>query len=164
MNKGQINFEFMLSVLVFLSITGFLTIQIINNVSAMRRALLLEDMKSSAYQISNILVFDKGYPEDWDENSVERIGLASGFYNLSDEKISSLKRLCESENGYKKFLSVIGLGISKDVYLNISTNLGDTLALCAPPVVSTIRSTVHISRTSFAEGSGVVKIDLRVIL
>jgi ABC-type transport system involved in Fe-S cluster assembly fused permease/ATPase subunit len=162
--KGQINLEFILSVLVFLSVMSFITIQIINSVSEVRRDLAVEDIKSSAFQISNILMFDKGSPENWDATNVKRIGLKADFYSLDAGKVNSLNALCSGGNGYKKFVSIVNLGLSEDIYLNISTLSGKTLAFCAPPVESLVRSRAQSMRTAFIQGEGVVKIDTRVIL
>ncbi len=164
MKKAQANFEFIISVMVFISVNSFITIQTINNVTMMRRDLAIEDMKSTAFQISSIIMTDEGYPEGWDSSNVERIGLSTGFYSLSMDKINELKDLCESENGYRKFLSVVGLEISKDVYLNVSTLQGETLVLCAPNVESIIRNRAEILRTSFVQGKGIVKVNVRVIV
>ncbi|MBI2579476.1 MAG: hypothetical protein HYW27_01080 [Candidatus Aenigmarchaeota archaeon] len=162
--KGQVNFEFIISVMVFLSVMSFITIQIINGVSVLRRELSVEDMKSSAFQVSNVIAFDEGYPENWNAGNVLRIGLSSGFYSLDDGKINSLKELCESENGYKKFVSLIGLEFSKDVYLNISKLSGETLAICSPKVESRVRNIVQADRTFFSGGYGIVKLNIKVIL
>ena len=164
MSKGQENFEFIISVMVFLSVTSFITIQIINNISSMRRDLLTEDMRSTAFQISNIIILDGGYPNNWNSGNVERIGIADGFYSISQNKLNELKNICESDGGYKKFLSIIGTDVSKDIYLNISKLSGETLVLCAPEVDSSIRSRAEILRTSFLKGEGVIKIDVKVIL
>jgi len=150
--------------MVFLSVTSFITIQIINSVSTMRRDLAIEDTRSTAFQISNIIMFDEGHPENWNADNVERIGLSSGFYALSTTKIDELKDICESENGYRKFLSIIGIEFSKDVYLNVSTLEGETIVLCAPSVESVIRNRAEILRTSFVQGKGIVKVDVKVIV
>ena len=160
--KGQVNFEFILSVVVFISIMSFITLQIINSVSSMRSELEVEDMKSSAYQISNLVMFDMGWPDNWNPDNVQRLGLSSGFYSLDASKVSSLSQICESEGGYRKFLSLIGLEISKDVYLNISTASGETVVLCSPSVESQIRARVETVRTSSMDGD-IVKVVVRVV-
>ena len=107
-------------------------------------------------------MFDRGWPDNWNPDNVQRLGLSSGFYSLDASKVNSLIQICESEDGYRKFLSLVGLERSKDVYLNISTASGETVVLCSPNVESQIRNRVETVRTSSLDGN-IVKVIVRVV-
>jgi len=97
--KSQVSFvEFIATFLIFITFVAYYSLQLSNFVPRYIGLLEKEVKNSACFQISEILLKDKGEPENWEETplSVERIGLSSGkkLY-LSYEKIEAMQSLCD---------------------------------------------------------------------
>lgn len=159
--KGQVNVEFIVSFLVFLSILSFVSFKIISNYPEFRKETIKNFMISKAYQISHILIYDDGYPPDWNLSNVEMIGLTSGVpYILNYNKILELN--C-NETEYQKIKSIFGVE-RLDLIINITYN-GTPLSTCSPTHISLVRPKYWIERFAVTNISGsfkVIKIDIAV--
>ena len=115
--KGVVNIEFVLSILVFLSTITFVSFIVISNIPYIHHESISEHIKSRAYQVSYLLLFDEGHPTDWNENTVAKLGLSNGNpYELDEDKIADLNDLCGSDkNRTKELLGNIGLYIDINV-------------------------------------------------
>ena len=127
--KGIINIEFVVSLMVFLSTVSFVSIIIINNLPILRYEAISNDMKSRAYQLSNIL-----------------------FYNLSNEdsyvldsgKIDALGDLCINYENFRNLFS-------ENLIVDITSLDGTSLLSCKPPVETLIKPEFTIKRFSYHE-------------
>lgn len=158
--KSQVNIEFIISFLVFLVSLSFIILSIVNNYPIFRKEAIKTILISKSFQISHLLIFDTGYPRDWDSGNVKVIGLSSGQpYLLSSDKIAELN--C-NETEYEKLKKILGLG-SKDFIINITLLNGTVLATCHPKVISLSRPKYWIERTAVVEDSKeIVKINVVV--
>ena len=124
--KGVVNIEFILSVVVFLTATVFISITVINVIPSIESESARNNMKMRAYQISNILLFDSGYPEDWNSGNAERIGLSGGMYEIDKSKVASLQEICKSD--YENLSSLFG----SDLNIEITAD-GNSILSCKSP-------------------------------
>lgn len=155
-SKGIIDIEFILSIVVFLSVIVFVSFVLIGNIPVFHRESLNEDLRARAYQVSQLIVFDEGYPENWDPTNVQRIGLSTGeAYRVSAIKISNLAAVCTN---YNKLKSLLSQGFGNDVKLSIVNSTGQLLLNCGPPVSTTIISEFPITRYAVLENNVIVKI------
>lgn len=74
----------------------------------------MRNLMLSSNKVSDVLVGTKGFPEDWTNETVETIGLASEENVLSSEKISSLLSV-----SYSSSKSLLPLG-NFELFLNLS--------------------------------------------
>ncbi|MBI2076704.1 MAG: hypothetical protein HYT72_05655 [Candidatus Aenigmarchaeota archaeon] len=150
--KGVVNIEFILSVVVFLGTLSFITLTIGRDSAFLRESSLYDSLKANTIQISNLLAFDKGFPENWETGAitaVRRLGLSSGEkYVLSRQKIDRLQDFCKKSNpDYKKNYEKIKelLGLRGDINLTIATPDG-TLLDCSPAVETLLKPKFSIGR------------------
>lgn len=143
--KGVVNVEFVISTVVFIISIAFVSMMVINNMPFMHNEAATDHLKSKAYQISHVLLFDEGSPSSWDETDVSRIGLSSGnAYELNSSKIANLNELCISNS--KRVDEIFGeLGL----YVGINITEVDTGLELTPDCVSR-RTDVKFTITRFA--------------
>ena len=104
---------------------------VLGNIPGLQQLTISEDMRSRNFQISEKLLFTKGYPEDWFVSTVTSLGLASDEYYIIDiNKINNMSELCQDD--YERVKDLLGLGYQNDIYINISYIDGDDLLLCSP--------------------------------
>ena len=115
--KGIINIEFIISLMVFLSTLSFVSIMVINSLPALRYESLGNDMRSRAYQLSNILLFNFSGKES---------------YVLDIDKIASMQSLC---NNYENFRNLF----SEELILDIAFLNGTKLLSCKPPLETLVK-------------------------
>lgn len=83
--KGQISFvEYLVAFTIFVVFVGYLSIQLLKFVPEYLNQITSERIRSEAYQISEILVNDPGYPIDWTAANVKRLGLSDETKNLTN--------------------------------------------------------------------------------
>lgn len=124
MVKGITNFEFVLSVFVFLSTMAFVAVSIINEVPGLHDKATEDIIKSKTYYTSQMLMFDKGYPQNWTAGTVERLGLSIGSpYILNQTKITELGILCSNTDRLRQL-------INGDIIINITGQNGASLLYC----------------------------------
>ncbi|MFH0832563.1 MAG: hypothetical protein V1900_02500 [Candidatus Aenigmatarchaeota archaeon] len=128
--KAAINIEFLISVFLFLSVIVSTTIVVERELFPLEERSLLEDLKARSHYISSMLLFDNGFPENWNSSNVKRLGLSSGEnYILNMSKINELNKTCSTS--YKTFKGL--LSVREDVELGIRYLDGESLLNCNAP-------------------------------
>ncbi|MCD6371882.1 MAG: hypothetical protein J7L39_04160 [Candidatus Aenigmarchaeota archaeon] len=111
--RGQIGLEQIVTIIVFISIVGYVFFRVFSYEPLFISNIERENLLSYAYQVSEILLKDPGYPTNWDEEyvlngieSVKRIGLVEESLNksnlLSFEKMGNLSEICTANYNYLK--------------------------------------------------------------
>lgn len=148
--KGMVNIEFILSVVVFLSTITFITVTTIYNVPNLHTQTINEKIKTDIFSISEMLINDKGFPENWNSENVKAIGLSTGEpYVIDMTKVKNLNDICEKD--YQKFVSILGME-NYQVIINITQEDGSNILFCQPPKISQIRPIFGITRTAVLNG------------
>ena len=122
--KGIVNIEFVISLMVFLSTISFVLIMIINSLPVLRYESISNDMRSRAYQLSNILLSDFSNEDP---------------YILDGIKISTMQILC---NNYENFRELF----SEDLTVNINYLDGTELLSCQPLVETLLKPEFTLRR------------------
>ena len=153
--KGVSEIEFIISVFVFITSVSFVTIIIINNIPLFHNKAFTDDLRAKSWQYSEILLFDEGYPKNWQTKQltdVKRIGFSSGFYIIDRTKLNQLNVFCSDPNiGYNKIKNLLGLDVANDIVIEAS-NLDDTPVIgtskiiCGPSVTTQLRPQFQIVR------------------
>ena len=76
----------------------------------------LEELRIEAASISSSLM-TPGYPQDWNESNVERIGISTDGSTISPEKLESFRTISTSYEKTRKLLSA-----SHQYYIQLSNN------------------------------------------
>ncbi len=147
--KGTLDIEFVISVLVFMTTIAIVSISIINNFPRLHEETFSQDLKAKSFQISELLMFDRGEPINWDTlpvTSVKRLGLSNGTkYDISPEKVSALQGYCTGN--YAGVKDLLGLDFRNDISIEIrDIDLGTAVLDCRPAAVSEIRAQATITR------------------
>lgn len=137
--KGVVDIEFIMAVVVFLGSISFVTLTISREFFSVREAALSETMKLRSNAILQLLLFDRGFPENWESGpivSVRKLGLSSGNRSIIEtNKVSTLNTFCSS--AYEKVKDI--LGVKEDIILTIKTLDGSELLNCKPAVETLLR-------------------------
>ena len=121
--RGIINIEFVISLMVFLSTISFASIIIINSLPTLRYEAVGNDMRSKAYQLSNIFLFN----------------LSNQPYILDMDKINDMSNLC---NNYENFRELFSEYLRLDIdYLD-----GTELLSCRPPLETLLKPEFTVKR------------------
>ena len=159
--KGIIDIEFILSIVVFLSVIIFVSFVISGNIPVFHRESLSEDARARAYQVSQLIIFDEGYPENWEPANVERIGLSTGeAYRISTTKINNLAAVCTDYNRLRLLLSQ---DLSSDIKISIVDSSGQSLLNCGPAVNTTIIPEFPVTRYAVLENNKTIRILVSII-
>ncbi len=102
MLRGQVNLHFIVSVVIFLGVVIYLIHVLLTSSSFYGEDTESDILYAKAYQVSELLIKDKGYPANWNETNFDRIGLVSEHHLLNQSKINELEKICTSTNITKK--------------------------------------------------------------
>jgi len=163
--KAQISFaEYLVAIVVFISFVSYFSFQLANFLPAYMNQIKNERVRGEAYQLSELLVNDPGFPINWHNNipATKRIGLSDETKNVTNlisvAKVSQLQTQCSiSYASVKRWL-----GSEEDFSISItifSSENGLPMAVygCIPPTPSvrlintTIKRFAAINTTHFAE-------------
>ncbi len=130
-HKGQLNIEFIVDVAIFSSIVLAVVTLTISNIPRTYRIHNENYVKSRMYEISELLLFDKGSPENWGDlsnlNDVKRFGLSTGEnYYLNMTKINKLLDFCN--HNYTGILSKFNI-TDRDIFIMFKNSTG-TIGIC----------------------------------
>ena len=158
--KAVIRIEFFFSVFLFLGSIFFISLSIGKEVTTLENKIKSENLKSKSYELSEILLFDKGYPENWNEvndTEIKRIGFSEGNYFLSEQKLQKLQNLCDTNYTFVNNLLT-------DHYINITVkNIDDdVLYKCEPKIETLIQPKFVTQRIGILNGE-LVKILITLI-
>lgn len=144
--KGQFSFEQIISLVIFISFVFYIFYIVFLQVPTYRGEMRNEELRSEAYQISELLINDPGYPVNWYNSVPVRIGLSDEKENktnyVSTNKLDKLNNICHPPNfeGYE----TVRTAIDTDHQFSINiTGIGCSITVdCEPP------SGIYRSKTS----------------
>ncbi len=152
--KGITNFEFVLSVFVFLSTISFVSVTIINKIPNIHQDSVGDEIKTNSFVVSELLLFDEGYPGNWNYTNFTRFGFSTGTdYMISKEKVDNFSWVCQ--NNRQAIIDSLGYLI-----INITKISGEPVLYC-----ETVKPAVELKIRRYAlllSGSGqdIVKMDV----
>lgn len=149
--RGMVNIEFILSSMVFLVSVAFVILTVARQFPTLEEHALTDDLRSKGYQLSELLMFGKGEPENWETlppAQAKRFGLSSGQrYVLDRNKIAALAQRCAD---YASVRQVIGL--EESFSITAVQNDGTTLLSCGPQGQSAVRQKIVTRRFGVVDG------------
>ena len=118
--KGSSEIEFILSTSLFVSTIIFVIYIVLNQVPLLEAEAKSQNLKSVSYQISEMLVSDRGYPENWETDNVKVPGILTN--NLIDKaKIVNLYELSRTNEDYEMLRDL--LDTIYDFYINFNRDI-----------------------------------------
>lgn len=168
--KAQLTIEYLASFITFIGLIVFIYFTYSANIPGFIEEVKKEDVRSKAYQLSEILLNDPGHPIDWDTvGNIKRIGLSDENSNktnlISLDKVKKLKDECDSNyDGVKKWL---GLNKSFSIYVfNISQSDGkrdESWECITPELIKTAINTT-VRRVTTLNNTETERLELAEIL
>ena len=156
--KGVFDIEWILGSIVFMTTVSFIVILISTNLTILHDRAAADNLRSESFQSSLILLFDKGYPSNWNDTNVQRIGLSTGSpYVLDSAKIDNLRTLCQTN--YSKVRQFF----NNDVAISIDYVNGGNIINCSAPVISVSRPRFVTSRAAVLDDNSMVKMEFTVV-
>ena len=139
--KGQVSVEYIVSLILFIVFMSFFFVQLLNQQPIYMRELRTETIRSEAYQISELLINDAGYPINWnlDPDNAQRVGFSSNLNKtnlLSMNKINAIGVNCK-DIWYNNLKNKIGA--EDDFSLFIYQQPGNTPLLACYPTQIILR-------------------------
>lgn len=139
--KAQLSFDFYFSIVVFIIFVSSLFFKLITFLPLYSEEITSQRLRSEAFQLSEILVNNVGYPGNWyaDAANVKLMGLSEETKNktnlVSLSKITALKNLCQSD--FNKVLKIMDVSDGFSVLLaNRSVDPPQELLGCLPADVT----------------------------
>jgi len=149
--KGELSLEYMISIVLFIMFSLYLGFELITITPVYLTEVRNENIRSEAYQVSELLINDPGEPANWENfpNTIRRLGLNSEKENrtnlLSSDKIQLLNQICEVQGRYDDVAKWIGTDYYFYILL-IDKSDGDVLINCYPQDVTAKEINATVSR------------------
>ena len=140
--KGQLTLEFFITMIFFVIFVFYIYQKFATNIPIFIDEIKKEDIRSKAFQISEVLINDPGHPADWTLGNVERVGLSDENYNktnlISIDKIADLDDICSGMGGhdYGDLQDYLAIYEPFSIYIfdiDQSTGARAELGSCEPP-------------------------------
>jgi hypothetical protein len=136
--KGQLTIQYLASFIFFLGLVIYIYFSYSSNLPAYVEEVRKEDVRSKAFQLSEILLNDPGDPANWGPGiNPNRIGLSDENSNktnlISKSKVDELESLCSN---FEVVQQKLALNRSFSIYIfNVSQSTGNRnlIADCIPP-------------------------------
>ena len=140
--KGQLTIQYLLSFIFFIGLIVSIYFAFSSNIPKFLEAIEKEDARSKAYQLSEFLINNPGYPIDWENqpvDSIKRLGLSDEDSNktnlLSGLKVHDFFEICgpNSEN-FSTIQEKLALNKSFSViFCNITSSGKRECQVCQSP-------------------------------
>jgi len=168
--KAQLTVEYLASFITFIGLIIFIYFTYSANIPGFIEEVKKEDVRSKAYQLSEMLVNDPGHPIDWDDGGqIKRIGLSDENSNktnlISLDKVKELRDECGTD--YDNIQKWLGLNKSFSIYVfNISQNNGkrDESWECTTPELIKIAINTTVRRVTVLNNTETGRLELAEIL
>ena len=126
--KGLTSIEFVFATVVFVSTLAFILVLIINTVPELHHESLSDSLKTQTYALSDVLLFEKGVPDEWTTETVQMLGLSQGErYVLDARKVESFRQLCTTDT--QSLETLLSLD-QKQIVVEIASLDGTIIARC----------------------------------
>lgn len=164
--KGQLTIQYLASFIFFIGLIVYIYFAYSANLPAFVEEVRKEDVRSKAFQLSEILVNDPGDPEDWWNEplpNIERIGLSDENSNktnlISKSKVDGLGLLCYN---FEDVQQKLALDKPFSIYVfEIDQTTGDRgipLVVCVSPDFPKTTINATIKRITTLNESGNLKL------
>ena len=168
--KGQLSVDFFVALIFFLGFVTYIIFQLfkvgpVNDANIKEEAIRIE-----AYQLSELLVNNPGYPLDWEIkpllSDIKRIGLSDSTANqanyLASQKISKLNSICNTPTGYNDVRNI--LDVKDEISISFIDHSGpsDTIWICKSTVLTNKKVSFNVSRTVSVGGTSFAELIVEV--
>jgi hypothetical protein len=157
--KAQISFvEYLIAFVIFVTFVGYFSIQILKFVPEYLNQIRSERVRAEAYQVSEILINDPGYPINWNIGNVQRLGLSDETKNLTNFlSANKINAIGDEMNPCKPGYDNIKKWLASDYDFSITLTRkspSEAILINCHPSVTAARATNTTIRRAFSFDSG----------
>lgn len=164
--KGQLTIQYLASFIFFIGLIVYVYFAYSANIPRFVQEVDKEDLRSKAYQLSEVLVNDPGHPINWDGDSVDRIGFSDHHSNkknlISKSKIDGFNNAFNCDTDFEDVQKKLALNESFSILI---FNITDDGRRESPPLLSCISPTfptrvinATVKRITAWNDSGTIKL------
>lgn len=126
--RAQLSVDFLIALALFLAVSIYFVLQFFQNLPQHAVQAQLELFRTKAYALSELLLSDKGYPENWHElytqgryGEIKRLGLmGQESHSLVEAKVRAFNRSCNELYASTK----TWLGVEQEFSVTLTTPSG----------------------------------------
>ena len=170
--KGQLTIQYLASFIFFLGLVIYIYFSYSSNLPTYVEEVRKEDVRSKAFQLSEILLNDAGDPSNWNTcasvDCIKRIGLSDENSNktnlISKLKVDRLKSLCSN---FKDVQKKLALDQSFSIYVfNVTEGSGarNLIMNCTSPNFPKISINATIKRITALNNTDTGKLELAELI
>ena len=168
--KAQLTIQYLASFIFFIGLVIYVYFAYSANIPQFIEEVDKEDVRSKAYQLSEVLINDPGQPMNWNSaslGSIKRIGFSDQNTNktnlISYDKLDKFKEEfgdCTALSNFTKVQNRLALSKFFSFYVFNITDDGERqiLARCVPPVFPKTAINATVKRITAWNQSGVIKL------
>ena len=157
--KGQFNIEYLVALLIFISIIIFLSIQLAQAVPEFHADSVSNRVLAQGYRVTDNLLKTPGQPQRWETSSASAFGFAERPYLINETKLSAFNSGCIGD--YTGTKNTLGLDTRSD--FRISALLNGTAIIDCGQKRTPLEATQHIiRRTGYTSNGSLVEITFTV--
>jgi hypothetical protein len=168
--KGQLTIQYLASFIFFIGLVVYIYFSFSANIPAFVEEVGKEDIRSKAYQLSEVLVNDPGEPANWqyvNPDDIRRIGLSDE--NSNKTNLISLQKVYQLDDPIICGLAPLKLALLRPfsiLIFNISQTTGERnpLAECTPFTFPTTAINVTVKRITALNNTETGKLELAEII
>lgn len=157
--KGQFNIEYLVALIIFISIIVFLSVQLAQAVPQFHTDSISNRLQAQAFRVSDTLVKTPGEPARWEQTSARVYGFAEAPYVINTTKLSTFNTQCLSD--YAETKNTLGLAAVADFQMRVLVN-GTTFVDCGQRRVPLEAIQIIIRRTAFTPNGEPVELFFQV--
>lgn len=150
--KGQLTIQYLASFIFFIGLIIYIYFSYSANIPRFIEEVEKENVRSKAYQLSEILVNDPGYPVDWNKAETDSLRIGFSDHNVNKTNLILLSKVYEFQNefdctnGFDKVQKCLALDKPFSFYIFNVTDDGEREPLleCVPSMfpMTTINATI----------------------
>ena len=152
--KGQLSADFFVALVAFLGFLAYITFQLFQTVPESSANVKEETIRIEAYQISELLVNNAGFPLDWEAqplSGIKGIGLSDPAKSMTNyllrAKLDRLNTICQTPTGYQDIKGILEMNNEMTITFIEHTLPTDTIWVCKSSVATNKKVAFNVSRT-----------------
>lgn len=154
-SKGQFNIEYLVALIIFVSIIIFLSSQLAQAVPQFHTSSMSNRLQAQAFRISDTLVKTPGEPQRWELTNASVFGFAESAYLINTTKLAAFNTACLGD--YEKTKNTLGFDRQAD--FKITAIVNGTFAIdCGQKRTPLEAVQTVIRRTGYTSAGGLVEL------
>lgn len=157
--RGQFNIEYLVALVIFISIIIFLSIQLAQAVPEFHADSVSNRLRAQTFRISDTLMKTPGQPQRWELSNASAFGFAERPYLINTTKLASFNTTClQDYTGTKRTL---GLDPRSDFQMRVLVN-GTSAVDCGQKRVPLEAVQMVLRRTGYTNVGELVEMTFAV--